>query len=124
MKIGGFSFLNRTSNPRSWSVAAWHSPHSLTWRWSLIFSLFKGDERRAHWRLLWVHRNNSGIMLWILLPWIGRIDFQTQQPLWYRTLYIRERDERDHARYLASIERHANRMRDEAAALRGEAPLH
>jgi hypothetical protein len=124
MKIGGFSFLNRTNSPRTFGIAAWHSPHSMTWRWLLHWSFFKADERRAHWRLLHWHRNNSGVMAILFIPWAGRFDFQTQQPLWYRDVYVRERDERDRERYVASTARHAAAVKAEAVAMRGDSPLH
>lgn len=103
--IEGLKFFTRTNDRHRINLASWHSPHSLTWRWTLSFARFKGDERRAHWRLLHTNRDNNGLQWMVLLPWIGLLDFHQQPPMWYRDLYVRQRDEYDHARYQASIVR-------------------
>lgn len=93
----GLSMFNRTNSRGLWNIAAFHSPHSLTWRWILSFGLFRNDEGRV-WPL-WGHHGSY----WMLrLPFIGILSFQTQRPMWYRDLYRRRRDEDDEARYAES----------------------
>lgn len=37
--VPGFAAFKRTSSKRSWNVASYHHPRSLTWRWLLHISL-------------------------------------------------------------------------------------
>lgn len=85
-----------------WILVSWHSPHSLTWRWFLSFTRFRGDEARV-WPICWSYQTNPGGLQWgFRIPWLGVVAFHQQRPMWYRDLYIRMRDERDHARYKQS----------------------
>jgi hypothetical protein len=90
----GLILFSGTNVPTSWTVAAWHSPHSLTWRWSLTFSLFRADEWRV-WPIFWRHRDNNGLQWTARIPYVGFLRFSQQRPMWYRDLYTRMRDERD-----------------------------
>lgn len=102
--IRGFDIFSRTNVARDWVIAAWHSPHSLTWRWFVSFSLFRGDECRVR-PLWWGYRTNTGLHGGFRLPWIGMVHWQTQHPMWYRDLYMRQQDQAskaDYDRYLAS----------------------
>ena len=96
--IKGLKFLSRTNSMRLWNLASYHSPHSLTWRWVISFSLFRGDEGRV-WPIWMGDRNNNGYQLCIRVPFIGILRFSQQRPMWYRDLYIRLRDERDRSAY-------------------------
>lgn len=122
--IKGLQFFTRTSDAHRINLASWHSPHSLTWRWLIAWSRFKGDERRAHWRMLWWSRGNTGFQWSLIIPWVGRLNGQTQHPMWYRDLYMRLRDEKDHDRYERSSARFNAKIVAEAVAERGEKPLH
>lgn len=93
-EMQGLKFFTKTSNKNSWSIASFHSPHSLTWRWLLHFSIFTRDGRRA-WPLFSSYNTNNAIRLYVTIPLIGVFNFQTQQPMWYRDLYTRLRDEQD-----------------------------
>lgn len=124
MFINGLKFFTKTNDPTRTIIASWHSPHSLTWRWIVSWARFKAGERRAHWRIWWWSPNNTGVQWMLLIPWVGRIDGQTQRPIWYRTLYTRLQDERDTERYHASMAGFAERQRQAAGDLRGDAPLH
>jgi hypothetical protein len=109
MRIGGLSLLTATNSPRVWTVAAWHSPHSLTWSW--LIHLGAGRPTfKPHWfrHKPWsglsfgfgtlfsvsAYRDNQG---WQGGLGLGGLDFrfQRQEPMWYRDLYIRLRDEQD-----------------------------
>lgn len=124
MRIAGLSFLNKTNSPATFSIAAYHSPHSLTWRWLLHWCWFRGDERRATWRLLWWDRHNNGIQACLLIPFVGRFWVSTQQPMWYRDLYVRLRDERDRERYETSSQSYNAKLVADATAERGTTNLH
>lgn len=94
----GLKLPSRTSCRSTWNLASYHSPHSLTWSWVVSFSFFRGDERRV--RPLWfAYRTNDGLQWGFRIPWLGIVQWHRQRPMYYRDLYRRERDERDHARY-------------------------
>lgn len=99
----GLRFFSRTSDQRCFNLAAFHSPHSLTWRWVISFSFFKADERRVR-PLWWGYQTNTGSHWGVRIPFVGMITGMTQRPIWYRDLYMRLRDERDMAAYQRSIE--------------------
>ena len=70
MRIGALIAFSATSNPKTWIVAAWHSQHSLTWRWGLYFSLSRQSRPFFSWH--------------------------TQAPIYYRDLWLaRERRENE-----------------------------
>lgn len=72
------------------SIASWHSPHSLTWRWLIDVSWGWNPRLLAHAR-----RNPIGGGSWSL--WLVCFGFNGswQQPMWFRDLYMRMRDEED-----------------------------
>jgi hypothetical protein len=88
----GLRLFSRTSDQRSWNLASFHSPHSLTWSWILSFRLPRGDEGR--W--LGFHRwqtNDGG--QWLLQIARCALQWHRQRPMWYRDLHARCRDELD-----------------------------
>jgi hypothetical protein len=117
LAVPGFAALRRTSGKKSWNVASYHSPHSLTWRWLLNLSL---GSMFARPRLYMSPRstflgekdpfpsfafnigiagasaslNNYG---WQFCAWVLGVHvlFSQQRPMWYRDLYQRARDEAD-----------------------------
>jgi hypothetical protein len=90
----GLAFFRKTSGPRLWNIASYHSPHSLTWRWILSFGLFRGDERRI-WPIVMADRHNTGMHILVRIPWVGMFTFSTQRPMWFRDMWRQDRDERD-----------------------------
>ena len=92
--INGLDFFRKCSGKHHWNIAAFHSPHSLTWSWILGFSLFQDGETRV-WPLWWIYRTNQGLMWGFRLPFIGMIRWQRQRPMWYRDLYMNARDRED-----------------------------
>lgn len=90
----GLRFFQRTSGRGSWNIASYHSPHSLTWRWLVGFSLFRGGEARAR-PLWWSYRDNNGLQWGFRVPWLGIVRWSQQRPMWFRDLYYRNRDEVD-----------------------------
>lgn len=109
MRIGALTLFHKTSDRRSISLAYWHSPHSLTWRWGLNLSRQPMTMKPfATWmppryghmgfgagigQLLafTAMRNNGGWQFHFGLLWHA-LDFSQQQPMWYRDLYRRQRD--------------------------------
>jgi hypothetical protein len=90
----GLALLTRTNVRTSWNLASFHSPHSMTWRWLLSFSLFRADEGR--WWPIWMpYRANNGLQWVIRIPLVGFLRFAQQRPMWYRDCYQRLRDQRD-----------------------------
>lgn len=103
----GFTFFRRTSG-RSINVAAFHSPHSLTWSWILSATLSHILWPKPYCRkntidfgaglgqMIGFHtyttnggRHWSLSLLWVCLSW------DRQKPMYYRGLYIDARDARD-----------------------------
>jgi hypothetical protein len=87
MHIGGLSIFTKTSQKHRYVIASWHSPHSLTWRWSLSFAWVPSGEAGV-WH---IHKHNDGVAVILALQWL-RFDFNTQKPMWYRDMYRRQRD--------------------------------
>lgn len=90
----GLALFTKTNSRRLWNIASYHSPHSLTWRWLIAFSL-GGWEARRLWPIWMPYRTNYGLQWVIRLPWIGILRWGQQRPMWYRDLYMRMRDEQD-----------------------------
>lgn len=111
MHIGGLSIFSRTSSAKRINLASWHSPHSLTWRWILSLGrhqlwtfkpyAFGRALRHGHAGIgggfgqfiafrAW--RDNNGWQLAASLLWHA-LEFSQQPPMWYRDIYMRERDE-------------------------------
>ena len=80
--IEGLSFFEDTNLRDRWSIAVYHPPRSLTWRWILSFvSLGSGESQ--FWPL-WHHSRDGigGRLIWVRAPWIGFLMLQTQRPMW------------------------------------------
>lgn len=90
----GLTIFGKTNVPTSWTLAAWHSPHSVTWRWSLTLALFRADEWRV-WPIFGKHRCQGLLCWWARIPFVGFLHFNQQHPMWYRDLYVRLRNRED-----------------------------
>lgn len=90
----GLSLFKRTNCKRTWNIASFHSPHSLTWSWILGFSKFGSDEARV-WPLFYSYRDNNGLQWGLRVPFVGFIRWSRQREMWYRDLYRDLRDEHD-----------------------------
>lgn len=90
----GLKFFTKTSQVRTWVIASYHSPHSLTWSWCLDFHLFSKGERVIRRSLYFAYRNHPSTLQWgVVIPFIGLIYWNRQQPMWYRDLWRRQNDE-------------------------------
>jgi len=79
----GLALFQRTNSRGHYNLAAFHSPHSLTWTW--ILSVTVSGE--FHWPRFRRWKTNYGPQYSLALPFLC---FQThrQHPMWYRDLYI------------------------------------
>lgn len=112
MRVGALTLFERTSSPRSFNLAAWHSRHSLTWRWIIYVTRQRVTWPKpfcfVRWRAtpfpgfsmgigqmaaIMAHRNNGGWQLSFSLFWLtfGR---HVQRPMWFRDVWQREQNER------------------------------
>jgi hypothetical protein len=110
MKIGALSLFNKTSSKSDFSIAHWHSSHSLTWRWGLSLRRHHLSVKPfAHSMLplryghggfgiglgtlvsLTAFRSNDGWQFAVTLL-AHSLDYHQQRPMWYRDLYRREQD--------------------------------
>ena len=133
LAIPGFAAFKRTSSKRSWNIASYHSPHSLTWRWliGLSFgSIFARPRLYVSPRSTFMGNvdpfpafafnigiagasassNNYG---WQFAAWILgiHVHFSQQRPMWYRDLYHRARDEADQLSGMARFsDSHPNKV--------------
>lgn len=104
----GFRLFSHTNSRGTFNLASWHSPHSLTWRWVLswrrhtvmvptphfIWNSFGLAVGLGAMLALRAGRDNNGWQWSMSLLWRS-LDYVSQRPMWYRDLYMRERDERD-----------------------------
>lgn len=131
--VPGLAVLGRTSSKRTWNLASYHSPHSLTWRWLVhlsIASVFTRPRIHLSPRLSFMgspdpfpsfafnigvagacaSSNNYG---WQFGAWLLglHVQFSQQAPMWYRDLYHRVRDEADQLSGRAWFsDRHPNKV--------------
>lgn len=132
--VPGFAAFKRTSSKRSWNLASYHSPHSLTWRWLIgisFGSIFARPRLYMSPRETFMgakdpfpsfafnigiagasaSTNNYG---WQFAAWVlgFHVYFHQQKPMWYRDLYHRARDEADQLSGLAWFsDSHPNKVR-------------
>ncbi len=87
MRIGALQIFQKC-NGSGYSIAAWHSRHSITWRWLLHY--IPG----CYMPRLFKYRHNVGIYFDLFTP-LGRFNFQTQQSMpWPKRHYRPEYDTR------------------------------
>lgn len=90
----GLSLFSKTSSPRTFNLASWHSPHSMTWSWILSISR-SSEETNVLWPIFMPYRTNGGLQFVLRIPFIALVHWHRQRPMWYRDLYNRKRDEQD-----------------------------
>lgn len=77
MRIGPLYLWSRTNIPGS-RIIAWHSPRSITWRWSLLFSWDAGTRILARFA---PYPHKDGLQWWLKL-WPVRVNFFQQRSMW------------------------------------------
>jgi hypothetical protein len=99
VRIGGLALFAPTNSKRSFNIASYHSPHSLTWSWILSVS-FDGIWRyppppmatRKGLRLgFHPYRTNDGLQWVLTFPFVV-IHWHRQREMWFRDMYRRARD--------------------------------
>lgn len=99
MRLGSLGLFNRTNSARTFNIAAYHSPHSLTWSWILSVS-FDGLWRypppplatRKGLRLgFHPYRTNDGRQWVLTMPFVC-IQWHRQREMWFRDLHASARD--------------------------------
>lgn len=116
--VPGLAVFKRTSAKRSWNLASYHSPHSLTWRWLINLSLGSVFSRP---RLFWspsfnehfgtpnpfvsfafcigiagAHAYTTNYGWQFGVTFLGmHVHFSQQRPMWYRDMIQRAWDEKD-----------------------------
>lgn len=88
--ISGLTVFRLDRRAKRLTLASWHSPHSLTWRWLVDVSLGWRWKPYASF-----HRNLNGSGHWSASFLCVGLNGHWQQALWYRKLYMRMRDEED-----------------------------
>lgn len=125
IEIGGLRLFSRTNSARTYNLAAFHSSHSLTWRWVLSisrqpFCLPKPYAGRnsmgfgaGFGQLLGFHtyRTNGGPQWSVSLLWLS-FDFHQQKPMWYRDMFSRREED------LERLERENRQLRQELDTIR------
>jgi hypothetical protein len=105
------ALIAKTNCKGGWNIASFHSPHSLTWRWILTLTTPQPDQGR--WLYFHRYRDNQGLK-WHLAVAKFALAWQTQQPMWYRDMYMRMRDEEDQRRGMLWLnDRHPHKVHTE-----------
>lgn len=94
LAVPGLTVLHRTSDPRTFNILAYHSPHSLVWSWflSVSFDRIAWNEHASRLRFgLHPFRTNQGLQIAFALPWVC-FQWRRQQPMFYRDMWQRQRD--------------------------------
>jgi hypothetical protein len=81
----GLSFFKRQHSNgtpiRSWTLAAYHHPNSITWRWAIWYSARKSGRTGLYF--MRVHRGcGFNFHAGINLPLFGSVCMQTQPHMW------------------------------------------
>lgn len=129
MKLGALTILTRTSSHSTFSLASWHSTHSLTWRWALhltrhvlsIAPVLHASRMGTAVGLgnlikFVTYRTNGGWQFSGSLLWL-ELSFNQQRPMWYRDLYMRHRDQELEADFATQVPPPAPRLPQFHAAL-------
>jgi len=108
----GLALFQRSSRARTLDLASYHSPHSLTWSWIISATrqsvawpkphaslrlkprLPGGHIGLGHLIRFYLYRDNNGWQWGVSLFWLS-LSWSRQRPMWYRDIYLRERDRRD-----------------------------
>jgi hypothetical protein len=93
LRRAGFSLLSRTSDRYTFNLAAFHSPHGLTWSWIVAFILPRSPDE-GRWLGAWTYSTNGGRQFGFQFMRC-QLTFSRQRTMPYRDLWRRERDIRD-----------------------------
>ena len=120
----GLKLFSKTSCKKTFNVASFHSPHSLTWSWILSFRRHEVIRPKFYARRskdgigagfgtlisAYAYRTNNGLTWDVCLFWHG-LHFTRQSPTWYRDMFWRADDEREELnRRVRQLERQIEAM--------------
>lgn len=110
MKLGALSLFAKTSSRRSFNLAAYHSPHSLTWSWVLSLNFDRSWRKANGWPrfAVSIYSTNGGPQWAVVLPFVS-LNWHRQREMWFRDLFHRTRERED------ALERTVSRLRREMA---------
>ncbi|WP_374453781.1 hypothetical protein [Phenylobacterium sp.] len=113
MKLGALSLFAKTNSRRTFNLAAYHSPHSLTWSWILSLGFDRSWRKANGWPrfVLSVYRTNGGPQWVVLLPFVS-LHWHRQREMWFRDLFRKARERED------ALERAVSRLGQELAQVR------
>lgn len=113
MRIGGLGLFDRTNSRRSFIIASYHSPHSLTWSWSLLVSFDATWRKPNGWLRLSLsrYRTNGGPQYVVALPFVV-FQRSQQEPMWFRDMFRRASDREE------ALERKVSQLRRELTLAR------
>lgn len=111
--LKGLRFFNRTSDRRIFGLASYHSPHSLTWSWSLRFRRHQFYAPKPY-AYIGAYGSGAAIGLGQMIGFSARhdahgwqisvsllwcsLDWARQTPMWFRDLYWAKVEEEEHAK--------------------------
>ena len=118
MELGALSLFAKTNSRRTFNLAAYHSPHSLTWSWILSLSFDRSWRKANGWPrfAMSTYSTNGGPQWVVVLPFVS-INWQRQREMWFRDLFYRARVEEE------ALERTISRLRRELSQVRGLANI-
>jgi hypothetical protein len=108
----GLKLFSRTNSRKTFNLASWHSPHSLTWSWIISFRRHqimwpKPFAQRSGASLgaglgtlisAWGYRANGHATWDVCLLWCG-IHYTSQQPMWFKDMIHRSWDEEEELKH-------------------------
>ena len=95
LSMTGLALFNKGSDGRRRTIASWHSPHSVTWRWLVRYQWRSSTWLKpSKWLMACRMVHNSGGEAVACIGPLA-LTFVWQKPTWYRDIYLRMRDERD-----------------------------
>jgi hypothetical protein len=78
--IYGLRFFRCANAPRTWVLASFHSPRSLTWSWALSLSLFR-SECAFLWPIAWLRPTAVGWQWGVRIPFVLLLSWQRQSQI-------------------------------------------
>ena len=83
--LEGFCFFKRQHSNgtpiSSWTLAAYHHPRSITWRWGIWYSRRRAGKTGVYFMRVY-RQQGFNFHAGINLPWLGSVSMQTQPHMW------------------------------------------
>ncbi len=85
-------FKRNNSNGKpinSWTLAAYHHPRSITWRWTIQYSRRKAGRAGVYFMRVYRHQPGINFHAGINLPLLGSLSVQAQPHMWDKSCSAR-----------------------------------